>query len=186
MSEERINNIEGEIQRLKTIIELQKRELEEIKRNMAPPFIRAILDFIKDRKVVRLPEVRAAFPTCYGANLTRLYENLDRFQEFVLMRSTSRWCPAIVAYFGSTEVKSANLMAFDYFQRIPPARSVIKVADTGKKFREYVGKQGSLKGIMETYNLERDTAYEVWQEIIRIFEPRLKISQADKTFRRKY
>jgi len=181
MSEDRIRKLEEEIQGLKG-------ELEEVKRSMRePPYVLRVLSYIKEVEVIESRDLKKRFPALYGGNLSRLFDAIDRDKSFRAVISRSRRAPSIFAYFGvSSKPTSPRLMAVDYFQRIQPSSRTDSPDAVGRKVMVYRGPEGSLEGIQEAYSLTKEEAYEVWKELIGLFETRILINQAEKKFRRKY
>jgi len=172
---------------LKEIEDLRE-QVTDLRRRLRPTQ-EDVLSMIRRRKVITLTELRKEFPQLWGGSLTRLFQELFSSDRYRVIRSLGgRKVSTVIAYFQTNSIPGdPSLLAFDYFQRIPLGKVEVKVSDVGKRYRELVGKQGSFEGIMETYNLDRDKAYEVWTEVDRLFRDRIEFSKnGKKAFRRKY
>jgi len=172
---------------LKEIEDLRE-QVTDLRRRLRPTQ-EDVLSMIRRRKVITLTELRKEFPQLWGGSLTRLFQELFSSDRYRVIRSLGgRKVSTVIAYFQTNSIPGdPSLLAFDYFQRIPLGKVEVKVSDLGKRYRELVGKQGSFEGIMETYNLDRDKAYEVWTEVDRLFRDRIEFSKnGKKAFRRKY
>jgi len=182
-------SIEERLARLEQKILQHDQRLEKLENHVYhPPHIEKLLNEIKNRKVVTIQELKQHVPKLHGGTITRLYEAVENDQRFRIVPGRARWTQTILAYFGSEGIPNdAILLAIDYFQRIPAETIVSTVDAMGRRRKTKGGKEGSLEGIMEAYKIDKDKAYEVWQEILRLFEQRMDIPPGGiKTFRRKY
>ncbi|MEM2292775.1 MAG: hypothetical protein QXX41_05820 [Nitrososphaerota archaeon] len=182
-----INQILRELQELKKTIRRLEERMNKIEEERTSPLIRNIIEKIKEKKVITLNELKKEFPTLYGGNLSTLYQVLRNMNGFRIIQSQSRWATPVIAYFGEEEnnPKTPELIAFDYFQRIPPA--AIEYKPNATRYRKtIVGKEGSLKEIKEKYNLTEEQAQQVWDILTNLFKTRIIINKMDKKFIRKY
>lgn len=174
--------------KLETKILEHNKRLETLENHVYhPPHIQRLLNEIKNRSVVTIKELKQHFPKLHGGMLTRLYEAARANGRYRIIPGCARWSPTVIAYFGDEAIPNDPiLLAVDYFQRIPLAGVTYTLDAMGKRRKSYRGKQGSLKGIMAAYTIDKDKAYQVWQEILGLFKARMLIDHAHKRFRRKY
>lgn len=177
-----------EITELKKKVRVLEKELRKLKNHvMHSPHVLKIFVYIQKRGVCTLDDIRNHFPHVYGGTLTRLYLAVRTDERFRIVQSKSRWSPTVFAFFGDSEKPSTpSLMAVDYFQRTPKAYWRSTTTAKGRKTRILSGKQGTLRGIVDTYNIDLETAKAVFNEIIRLFGSRIKLSKVGKAFRRLY
>jgi len=178
-----------DIRKLTEDVRSLKRKVAQLEETMhIPPSLASLIKRIQERGVVTTQELQREGFLLYGGNRTRLYEVLRSKPKFRVVPGLARHATAVIAYMGNEELREdPSLMAVDYLLQIPVARRVSVVSDTGKRHSGYRGQEGSLEGIMQVYKITKERAYEVWQEIRRLFSSRIEEDKlGKKTFLRKY
>ena len=176
---------EDEIIKLRREIEMLKQQIKLLQNHTShSPLINKILDYIREVKIISVRDLRQKFPTLYGTNLAKLYMAVRSHPDFRIIEGGTRWYPAIICYIPNDKPTTKEAIAFDYFQRIPTAKWEIAENEHGKKVKKAIGKEGTIKEIMEKYGISEQEATEVMEEIFRVFENRIIINKKDKAFKR--
>lgn len=180
-------NESDEIKRLWEEVERLKQEIKILKNHINhPPLINKILDYVREAKIITIPELRQKFPTLYGANLTDFYNAVRENPDFTVIEGRAQWYPTVVAYTPNKEPKTPEEIAVDYFKRIPIMRWEIRVSPNGRRYKVPVGKAGSIQGIMDTYKITREQAETIMNIITTVFAKRILLDKKGEAFLRKF
>jgi len=149
-------SLEEEVKKLREkIMELEKRIKFLENHSKHSSLINAAIDLIKEKKITTLSDIRRTYPSIFGRTQQRLYETLSQHPEFIILEGVGRGRHTLIAYI--EDPKSPEGIAIDYFQKLTNREK----------------KSGSIKEIMEIYNIDDETARKVFEILKTAFKEQL-------------
>ena len=151
-----MSSLEERIEKLEDVYKKLKLELNH---KTHPPHVNQVLDYIRKHAVATMDELREHFHL-YGGNLSRFYNTLHEKQdEFVVVPGIGRTAKMIVAHLNEGKPTTFGAMAVHIFSQTRRERLI------------------PLQKITETYNLNTEDAKQVYDAIIKLFEPRINYNK---------
>jgi len=148
--------------------------------------INQILDWLRKVGAATTSELRRKFPFLVGTPLSRLYRAIDELEDFIRLSGVGRGVQTVLAYLPKNSKLTPRQIAVHYFLSIKPAKQERMVTERGRLTWKWKGKDGTLEEIMNKYQANPETAKEIMNQIIHLFNRRIILAPNKTMFKRKY